>query len=1102
MIKREEADSGLRAGFIREDEAKKRLSQQAELEAQEALKEEVLASSEPPEQEKPKAEEKSEDKPEKEKPEGPKVSVQGISGRMITGTIRVVKKADRKKNEEEQEADTKASKAAETSPKQVKEKEPASKETVTTAEKAAAKDEVKKAEPSKPAATVEKPAEKAEEKASKAPEKQAVEPKKTEKKVAEKSKAVEKITEAPASEKAKPEADKAADPVEKAAESVAEKEKAPVRKEEKKEAPPVKEKKAETEQKEAKEEKVQDSPKAKEVKDSKEVNEAKESKEDIEEKEVERPRGPINFHQLKPGETIKTSSPPKSRAQKIVKPAEDRPLSYTERTGKEPIRAQKGSYLGKQADTPAFREQSPRGRRDDRGGNFRDNRGGGGGFRDNRSGGGFRDNRGGGGFRDNRGGGGGFRDNRGGRPGFRDNRGGKGGFRDNRGFDFQDKDAEEAPRRTRSPKPQKAEDRFAAPIIPDKKVASRRNFAEQKNHRDKKRYDDNFSDGEKNIDKLEFRPQRRSTSQAAQLTNVKLPAAMTVKELAETLKKTSADVIMKLMGYGVMATVNQEIDYDTAEVIAGEFGIKAEQIIEVTEEEILFDDSEDDEDDENLVKRPPVVVVMGHVDHGKTSILDWIRNAKVASGEAGGITQHIGAYTVDVKNNKLTFLDTPGHEAFTAMRARGAKVTDIAILVVAADDGVMPQTIEAINHAKAADTEIIIAINKIDRPTANIDRVKQELAQHGILAPDWGGDVTMVAVSAKTGENMEELLEMVQLTAEIMELKANPDRQAKGTVIEGRLDRSRGAVATVLVQRGTLRLGDQVVVGSMIGNIRAMTDDSGDPIEEAGPSIPVEILGLPDVPEDGEIFYVVENEKVAKSLVERRQEEERERMLKKTSKVSLDNLFDKLSEGETKDLNIIIKADVMGSVEALTQSLEKLSNDEVKLSVIHGAVGAVTESDVRLADVSDAIIIGFNVRPAANVKEMAKDANVDIRLYRVIYEAIEEMESAMKGMLEPTFEEEVLGHAEVRETYKVSGVGTIAGCYVTDGKIMRNAELRIVRDGIVVHEGQLASLKRFKDDAREVAAGYECGISIDKFNDIKVGDVFEMFHMKEMEREL
>ncbi len=596
------------------------------------------------------------------------------------------------------------------------------------------------------------------------------------------------------------------------------------------------------------------------------------------------------------------------------------------------------------------------------------------------------------------------------------------------------------------------------------------------------------------------RNQPRSSTPAvrAVLTHVKLPESLTVKEFAEAIKKTSAEVIKKLIGLGVMATLNQDIDFDTATLIAAEFNITTEKLVEVKEEDILFDDSEDQDDD--LETRPPVVVVMGHVDHGKTSILDRIRSASVVDGEAGGITQHIGAYMVNVNDRAITFLDTPGHEAFTTMRARGAQVTDIAILVVAADDGVMPQTIEAINHAKAAGTQILVAINKIDKPDINIDRVKQELSQYDLIPEEWGGSTVMVPVSAMTGQGMDELLEMVLLSADLLELKSNPDKQAKGTVIEARLDRNRGPVATVLVQRGTLRNGDTLVTGSIVGHVRAMTDDRGQTVKEAGPSVPVELLGLPEVPEAGELFYVVTDDRTARDLVDRRRNEQREQQLRSSSRMSLDTLFSQMAAGEVKDLNIIVKADVQGSVEAVRQSLEKLTSDEVRVNVIHGAVGAVTESDVRLAEVSNAIIIGFNVRPAANVADLAAEAEVDIRLYRVIYNAIEDIEAAMKGMLAPEFKEVVHGHAEVRQVFRVTGVGVVAGCYVTDGKITRSSEVRIVRDGIVVHEGRLASLRRFKDDVREVATGYECGIGIERFNDIKENDVIESFEMKEIER--
>ena len=584
----------------------------------------------------------------------------------------------------------------------------------------------------------------------------------------------------------------------------------------------------------------------------------------------------------------------------------------------------------------------------------------------------------------------------------------------------------------------------------------------------------------------------------AALTTIKIPESITVKELAEALKKTSSEVIKKLMGYGMMATLNQEVDFDTAAVVAEEFGVKAEKEVILSEEDILFDDEPDDP--EKLVPRPPVVVVMGHVDHGKTSLLDAIRSTHVIDSEAGGITQHIGAYTVQINGRNITFLDTPGHEAFTAMRARGAQVTDVAILVVAADDGVMPQTIEAINHAKSANVSIIVAINKIDKPGANPEKVKQDLTQYGLVPEEWGGDVICVEISAKKRINIDQLLEMVLLTADILELKADPTRQAKGTVIEAKLDKNRGPVATLLVQRGTLNVGDSIITGTTVGRIRAMMDDKGKSIKSAGPSTPVEILGLSEVPVAGETFYVVEDEKLARQLAEKRRIKQQQEHQHTAAKVSLDDLFKQIQEGKVKDLNLIIKADVQGTVEALKQSLEKLSNDEVRVNVIHGAVGGITESDVTFADVSNAIIIGFNVRPMPNVSEAAKRAGVDIRLYNVIYNAIEDMEAAMKGMLEPTYREVVIGHVEVRQIFRISGVGTIAGCYVLDGRITRNSDVRVVRDGIVVHEGHLASLKRFKDDVREVQQGYECGLSIEKFNDIKENDIIEVFVMEEVKR--
>ncbi|MCR5592543.1 MAG: translation initiation factor IF-2 [Saccharofermentans sp.] len=585
------------------------------------------------------------------------------------------------------------------------------------------------------------------------------------------------------------------------------------------------------------------------------------------------------------------------------------------------------------------------------------------------------------------------------------------------------------------------------------------------------------------------------------ITDIQIPPFITVKEFAEGIGKKSSDVIKELMvKLGVMATINQELDFDTACLLADGFGINATLLEEKTEEDILFDD-DDEKITENMETRPPVVVVMGHVDHGKTSLLDKIRASSVAAGEAGGITQKIGAYTVRVKGRQITFLDTPGHEAFTTMRARGAQVTDIAILVVAADDGVMPQTIEAINHAKAANTEIVVAINKIDKPGANPDKVKQELSNYELIPEEWGGSTIMVPVSAKQGIGIDELLENVLLVADVKELKADPKRQMKGTVIEAQLDKSRGPVATILVQRGTLKQGDAVVCGAMIGNIRAMYDDKGEPIKKAGPSIPVEILGLPEVPDAGESIYAVKDEKMARQLVEKRKIKQREEHIRKSSRMSLETLAAQMAEGNIKDLNIIVKADIQGSVEAVTQSFEKLSNDEVRVKVIHGAVGAINESDIVLADVSNAVIIGFNVRPNAIITEKAKEAGVEIKLYDVIYKATEDIEKAMKGMLEPTFEEVVLGHAEIRELFKVSGVGTIGGCYVTDGKIIRNCGVRILRNDIVIHTGELASLQRLKDSVKEVVSGFECGLSVANYNDIKVGDVVEAFTSQEVERD-
>ena len=583
-----------------------------------------------------------------------------------------------------------------------------------------------------------------------------------------------------------------------------------------------------------------------------------------------------------------------------------------------------------------------------------------------------------------------------------------------------------------------------------------------------------------------------------ELTDITIPESISVKDLSTELKKTSGEIIKKLLGYGILATINNEVDFDTAFLIAGEFGVTAHKKEVVTDEDILFDDSEDKEDE--LKPRPPVIVVMGHVDHGKTSLLDAVRSTNVIEGEAGGITQAIGAYKVEINGREITFLDTPGHEAFTAMRARGAQITDIAILVVAANDGVMPQTVEAINHAKAAGIPIIVAINKIDVEGANPDKVKQELAEYELVPEEWGGDTIFVPISAKKKINIDNLLEMVLLVADMKELKANPNKQAKGVVIEAKLDKSKGPVATMLVQRGTLDVGDTILVGSVIGRIRTMTDDKGHRVKKAGPSTPVEITGLTSVPEAGDTFYEVKDEKTAKHLMERRKRQARDKALNATTKVTLDDLFSQIEKGNLKQLNLIVKADVQGSVEAVKQALEKLSNDEVKVKVIHANVGAITESDVTLASVSNAIIIGFNVRPEALAKDMAEKSEVEIKTYSVIYNAIEDVEAAMKGMLDPVFKETIIGNAEVRQIFKISNVGTIAGCYVTDGKVARNAGVRVLRDNVVIHDGKLISLKRMKDDAKEVTKGFECGIQIEDFNDIKEGDIIEAYVMEQVKQ--
>ena len=700
----------------------------------------------------------------------------------------------------------------------------------------------------------------------------------------------------------------------------------------------------------------------------------------------------------------------------------------------------------------------------------------------------------------------------GGRP-----QGGKGGYGGQGGFD-KDEDSSSRPQQRRAPKP-----KAAAPVEEVKK--SRTNYAER-NAFDKKHNDSDRRDGKQSDDKRRFnrdsqfkgrvnedgdydeysykKKKKKSSEESVQIetqqiTEIKIPAFITVKEFAEGIGKKSSEIIMALMKLGVMATINQELDFDTACLVADSFGINAELLEEKTEEDILFE--EDTDNPENLEPRPPVVVVMGHVDHGKTSLLDKIRSTNVIEGEAGGITQKIGAYTVRLKGRQITFIDTPGHEAFTTMRARGAQFTDIAILVVAADDGVMPQTIEAINHAKAANTEIIVAINKIDKAGANPDRVKQELTNYGLICEEWGGQTIMVPISAKQGTGIDELLENVLLTADVMELKADPKGQAKGAVIEAQLDKSRGPVASVLVQRGTLKQGDTVVCGPILGNIRAMYDDKGNAIKKAGPSIPVEILGLPEVPDAGELLYAVTDDKMARQLVEKRKIKQREEQLRRSSKMSLESLAAQMAAGDVKDLNLLIKADVQGSVEAVQQSLEKLSNDEVKVKIIHGGVGAVNESDIVLADVSNAIIIGFNVRPNQNIMDKAKEAGVDIRLYSVIYNAIEDVENAMKGLLAPKIEEVVWGHAEVRQLFKVSGLGTIGGCYVTDGKILRNSSVRVIRNDVVVYTGVLGSLQHEKDSVKEAVSGHECGLTIEKYNDIKMGDVIESFGEVEVARD-
>ena len=721
--------------------------------------------------------------------------------------------------------------------------------------------------------------------------------------------------------------------------------------------------------------------------------------------------------------------------------------------------------------------------RDDRRDDRRDNRNQGG--RDDR-----RDNRGRDDRRDNRNQGG--RDDR--RDDRRDNRnqGGRDDRRDNRGRDDRRDNRKNSPA-------------IPEPIVEGQKPQRNKGKGKddfKKKDKDFRHDEDRVGKGKKgkNEPKTQLqKPEKKEQKQEEQIKSITIPEVLTIQELADKMKIVPSVIVKKLFMQGKIVTVNQEIDYETAEEIALEFDVlcEKEEVVDVIEELL----KEDEEDESKMKKRPPVVCVMGHVDHGKTSLLDAIRQTNVIDREAGGITQHIGASVVEVNGEKITFLDTPGHEAFTAMRMRGASSTDIAILVVAADDGVMPQTVEAINHAKAAGVEIIVAVNKIDKPSANVDRVKQELTEYELIAEDWGGSTIFVPVSAKTGEGLEELMEMILLTAEVMELKANPNRRARGLVLEAQLDKGRGPVATVLVQKGTLRVGDAIAAGSAHGKVRAMMDDKGRRVKEAGPSVPVEILGLDDVPNAGEVVVCCKNEKEARSFAETFIAQNKVKLLEDTkSKLSLDDLFTQIQEGNLKELDLIVKADVQGSVEAVKQSLLKLSNDEVIVKVIHGGVGAINESDVSLASASNAIIIGFNVRPDATAKETAEREGVDVRLYRVIYNAIEDVEAAMKGMLDPVFEEKVLGHAEVRQTFKASGVGTIAGSYVLDGLFERDCSVRLTRDGIVIFEGPLASLKRFKDDVKEVKAGYECGFVFANFNDIKEGDLVEAFKMVEVPR--
>ena len=826
-------------------------------------------------------------------------------------------------------------------------------------------------------------------------------------------------------------------------------------------------------------------------------------------------------------QTMKNPRPQAAPAQAAAPaaPAQAAPAAENNRENARPQGQQsqnQGSYQGSRDN----RQGGFQGNRDNRQGGYqgnRDNRGGQGGYqgnRDNRNGqGGYqgnRDNRGGqGGYqgnRDNRNGQGGYqgnRDNRNGQGGFqgnRDNRNGQGGFqgnRDNRGGQggFQGNRDNRGGQGGRSSQRDSAKS-FDTPLA-TKPQSNRANKNAYKNDRyDKKNMtEDGPKNKGKSVSKHPFiMPQKPVEEKVEETIKViTIPDVLTIKELAEKMKLQPSAIVKKLFLKGQIVTLNQEIDYEQAEEIAMEYDVlcEKEEKVDVIEELLR----EDEEDEKDMVSRPPVVCVMGHVDHGKTSLLDAIRKANVTAKEAGGITQHIGAYVVEINGQKITFLDTPGHEAFTAMRMRGAQSTDIAVLVVAADDGVMPQTVEAINHAKAAGVEIIVAINKIDKPSANIERVKQELAEYELVPEDWGGSTIFVPVSAHTHEGIPELLEMIILTAEVKELKANPNRNARGLVIEAELDKGKGPVATVLVQKGTLRVGDNIAVGACYGKVRAMMDDKGRRVKEATPSTPVEILGLNGVPNAGEVFVVTENEKEARSFADTFISESKNKLLEETkAKLSLDDLFTQIKAGNVKELPIIVKADVQGSVEAVKQSLTKLSNEEVMVKVIHGGVGAINESDVSLASASNAIIIGFNVRPDATAKSIAEREKVDIRLYRVIYQAIEDVEAAMKGMLDPVFEEKVIGHAIVRQLFKASGVGTIAGSYVMDGKFQRGCSVRITREGEQIFEGALASLKRFKDDVKEVATGYECGLVFEKFNDVQVDDMVEAYMMVEVPR--